>query len=185
MITFEIKPPRNINQIIRILSLFPAKMERAGADAVRRTLKGGRQDAARKIAQRYTIKTRIVTDKIRTYSKGLQGSMESKGSRINLREFLLKPKKRTKGRPQPPAGIFVQNVRGDGGNLFHAWNKFSGGIFQRKKGVARLPFHGFAGPAAPQMLGSKPVSSYIVAKMEERLGVNLDHAAQAVLGGFL
>lgn len=184
MITFEIKPPRNINQIIRILSLFPEKMERAGADAVRRTLKGGRQDAARKIAARYTIKTGRVTETIKTYSKGLQGSMESKGSRINLREFLLKPKKRAKGRPQPPDGIFVQNVRGDGGNLFHAWNMFKGGIYQRV-GPPRLPFHGFTGPAAPQMLGSKPVSSYIVDKMSERLGVNLDHAAQAVLGGFL
>ena len=183
MITFEIKPPKNLDRIIRILSLFPDKMEKAGADAVRRTLKGGRQDAGRKIAQRYTIPAGIVTETIKTHSSGLQGSMDSQGSRLKLETFFHRPKFRLN--PQPKAGIFVQNVRGDGGNLLHAWSTYKGGIFQRVKGASRIPFHSFRGPAAPQMLGSKPVSSFIVAKMEERLGVNLEHSVGAVLSGFL
>ena len=40
MIQFEIKPPRNIEPILRVLRTIPGGVEKAGADAVRRTIRG-------------------------------------------------------------------------------------------------------------------------------------------------
>lgn len=182
MITFEVTPPPNLGRLTQALSMFPSLMERAAKSAVRRTLKGGKKDAGQKIAQRYTLRSSLVTETIKTRTSGLNGEMTSKGGRFPLPTFYHQPKKRIN--PQPAAGIFVQNVKGEGGNLFHAWSKYKGGIFQRV-GRERFPIHGFTGPAAPQMLGSVPVSSFIVSKMRERLGINIEHEANAVINGFL
>lgn len=182
MITFEITPPPNLGRLTRALSMFPSLMEKAARSAVQRTIKGGKKDAASKVKQRYTIPANLITQTIKTRANGLSGEMTSRGSRFPLPRFYHNPKKRIN--PQNPQGIFVQNVRGQGGNLFHAWSMYKGGIYQRV-GKERFPIRTFTGPAAPQMLGSKPVSSFIVAKMEERLGINLEHGAAAVMGGFL
>jgi hypothetical protein len=182
MITFEIKTPSNLGRLTRALMMFPQLMERAGRSAVRRTLKGGRRDAGQKIAQRYTIQSSAVTKTIKNKVNGLTGEMTSRGSRFPLPRFRHVPKKRIN--PQPAQGIFVQNVKGEGGNLFHAWSMYKGGIYQRV-GAERFPIRTFTGPSAPGMLSSKPVSSFIVNKLQERLGINLEHEANAVMSGFL
>ena len=182
MIQFRIKPPKNLDRIIKILGLIPGALEKAGANAVRRTLKGGRQDAARKIAQRYTSSVSLVTKTIQTRASSLHGEMGSSGSRNPMEKFKINPKKRP--RVMPPNGVFAQIVRGQGGNIRRAFLQKNGGVYERV-GRERFPLRRFYSPSAPGMLAVPPVSSYIVQKMEERLGVNLEHAMQAVVGGFL
>lgn len=182
MITIEINPPPNLDRIIRILGTIPNALNRAGKSAVRRTIKGGKEDAAQKVKARYTIAVGEVLKTIRTTASGLTGEMKSKGSRNPLKKFLLKPKIRVN--PQPPIGLWAQNVKGQGGDIPHSFSKYSGGIFERTT-PERFPIRSFTGPSAPSMLNSPPVSSYIVSKMQERMEKNLNHECLAVLGGFL
>ena len=182
MITFEIKPPKNLREIAAKLSAIPGGMERAGRSAVNRTLKGGRQDASRKIGQRYTIPVALVMSTIKTRVAGMTGEMASSGARLPSDKFLHRPTVRQN--PGPPGGIFLNVVKGQGGNLRRAFIQRTGGIWERV-GRSRFPIRRFYSPSAPGMLAVKPVSSYIVAKMEERLGINLAHEAAAVINGFL
>lgn len=182
MISFEIQPPKNLDKIIRVLSLIPGGLERAANSAIRRTLKGGRQDAGRKIAQRYTSPASLITKTILTKINGLTGEMTSKGSRNPIERFKINPKSRP--RKMPPGGVYAQIVRGQGGNIRRAFLQKNGGVYERV-GTSRFPLRRFYSPAAPQMLSVPPVSSFIVQKMEQRLGKNLEHEMNAVLGGFL
>lgn len=182
MITFEVRPPRNLDKIIRALSLIPGGVERAGKSAVQRTLKGGRKDAGTKIKQRYTIPAGAVLSTIKTRLNGLHGEMGSNGSRNPMERFKINPKKRP--RIMPPGGVHALIVRGQGGNIRRAFLQKNGGVYERV-GRARYPLRRFYSPSAPGMLAVPPVSSFIVNKMEERLEKNLIHGMQAVLGGFV
>lgn len=182
MITFEIKPPPNLRQIAEKLVGIPGAMERAGRSAVNRTLKGGRQDVSRRVGARYTIPVAAVMSTIKTRVSGLTGEMKSKGARNPSDKFLHRPTVRQN--PGPPGGIFLNVVKGQGGNLQRAFIQRTGGIWERV-GKERFPIHRFYSPSAPGMMAVKPVSSYVVAKMEERLKINLEHEAAAVINGFL
>lgn len=182
MFTIKINPPPNLNEIAQRLAGIPGGMEKAAQNAISRTLKGGRQDASRKIAQRYTIKTQLVIDTIRTRVSGLSGEMKSRGSRNPLDKFFHRPTQRYD--PPPPGGVYAQVVRGQGGQLRHAWLMRSGGIYERI-GKSRFPITRLHSASAPGMLAVPPVSKDIVAKMEQRIAINLEHAASAVIGGYL
>lgn len=182
MFTIKINPPPNLNEVANRLAGIPGAMEKAAQNAISRTLKGGRQDASRKIAQRYTIKTQLVIDTIRTRVSGLHGEMKSRGSRNPLDRFYHRPTQRYD--PPPAGGVYAQVVRGQGGQLKHAWLMRSGGIFERV-GASRFPIKKLFSASAPGMLAIPPVSSSVVTKIEERLAINLEHAASAVIGGFL
>lgn len=182
MMTLEILPPPNLAAIAAKLAKIPGAMERAGRSAVRRTMKGGRQDAARKIAQRYTIRTGLVISTIRTRLSGMVGEMKSSGSRHPMEKFQIRPKRRP--RIMPAGGVHALIVRGQGGMLPHAFLQRNGGVYERVS-ASRFPLRRLYSPSSPGMLAVPPVSSYIVTKMEERLGINLEHEARAVLGGFL
>ena len=119
MIQFEIKPPRNIEPILRVLRTIPGGVEKAGADAVRRTIRGGRKDAAQKIKERYTIPYGIVMRTLKTRSSGLHGEMGSSGSRNPMEKFKITPKNRP--RIMPPGGVFAEILRGGGGNIRRAF----------------------------------------------------------------
>ena len=181
MFSISIEPSPLLQSMINRVALIPNGLEKAGRRAVQRTLRGGKQDAARKVAQRYTIKTGKVTSTIRTRQSGLSGVMSSKGARNMLKEFILRP--RTRPRKMPAGGVYVQNVRGQGGNLLHAFLQKGGGVFERE-GRSRYPIRHLTGPSAPQMLGNPIVGPHIESKMFQRLQVNLDHELNAVLGGF-
>lgn len=182
MIHFEIKPPRNIEPILRILRTIPGGVEKAGADAVRRTIRGGRKDAAQKIKERYTIPYGVVMKTLKTRSSGLHGEMGSSGSRNPMEKFKITPKKRP--RAMPPGGVFAQIVRGQGGNIRRAFLQKNGSVYERV-GRERFPLRRFYSPSAPGMISSPKVSSYIVDKMQERLTKSLNHAMQAILSGYL
>ena len=181
MITIHIEPPPNLDSVASRLAHIPGGLERAARQAVTRTLRGGRQDAARKIGQRYTIKVGEVTKTIRLKNSGLSGEMTSRGSRNPLKKFRIKPRSRPKR--MPPGGVFAQNVKGQGGFIRHGFLQRSGNVYERV-GRPRFPIRHLKGPSAPGMLGNPHVGPYIEQKMFERMQINLDHAMNAILGGF-
>lgn len=166
--------------INRLKNVDEGKLRRAIRSAVLRTLRGARKDAGTKIKQRYTIAAGRVTRTIKLRAMGLGGEMTSSGSRNKLSNFVLRPRSRPKR--MPAGGVFVMNVRGQGGHLRRGFIQKNGEPYERV-GRSRFPIRRFTGPSAPGMLSSPPVSSFIVARMEERLGVNLEHEI-AALGFF-
>lgn len=181
MITIHIDPPPNLDYVASRLAHIPGALERAGRRAVVRTLRGGRQDAARKVGQRYTIKVGEVTKTIRVKSSGLSGEMTSRGPRNPLKKFRLRP--RSRPRRMPAGGVFVQNVKGQGGFIRRGFLKRNGNVYERV-GRPRFPLRHLKGPSAPGMLGNPHVGPFIEQKMFERMQINLDHAMNAILGGF-
>lgn len=179
---FTISSP-NFEAALKMLEKFnDEKLRRALRIAVNRTLKGAQKDAGTKIKERYTINAGHVTSTIRLKSSGLSGAMTSTGGRNKLSRFLLRPKSRP--RRMPSGGVFVQNVKGQGGYLRRGFLQRNGEPYERV-GTARFPIRRFTGPSAPGMLSSPPVSSYIVAHMRERLEINVMHSLNAIAGGFI
>lgn len=156
------------------------KLHRALRSAVMRTLRGARKDAGTKVKQRYTIAASHVTKTIKLYASGLSGEMTSSGSRNKSSLFVLRPKSRPK--KMPPGGVFIMNVRGQGGNIRRAFIQKNGEPYERT-GRSRFPIRRLSGPSAPGMLSNPHVAPFIVRKMEERLGINIEHEI-AALGFF-
>lgn len=181
MIEIQIDLPPNFESTMIRLAAIPGAMKKAATRAIRRTLRGGRQDAARKIGQRYTIAVGAVTRTIKIKVGGLEGEMLSRGSRHALKKFHIRPKKRP--RRMPAGGQFVQNVRGQGGYLSHAFLGNNSGVVERV-GASRYPLRLLTGPSSPGMLGNPIVGPYIENKMYERMKINLDHEANAIINGF-
>ena len=168
--------------IDRLKNVDEGKLRRAIRSAVLRTLRGARRDAGTKIKQRYTIAAGRVTRTIKLRAMGLGGEMSSSGSRNKLSNFVLRPRSRPKR--MPAGGVFVMNVRGQGGNIRHAFLQRNGEPYERTT-RKRFPIRRLSGPSAPGMLSNPHVAPFIVARMEERLGVNLEHEIGAVLGGWM
>lgn len=166
--------------IAKLSNVDEGKLRRALRSAVMRTLRGAKKDAGTKIAQRYTIAASKVTKTIRLKAAGLSGSMTSSGPRNPLPNFILRPKSRP--RKMPPGGVYVQNVRGQGGQISHAFIQKNGQPYERTT-PRRFPIKRLTGPSAPGMLGNPHVAPFIVRKMEERIGVNIAHEV-AALGFF-
>ena len=170
-----------INEAIQRLSnADPNKLQRALRSAVMRTLRGARREASRRIAQRYTIAAGHVTRTIKLTASGLSGEMTSRGSRNKSSLFVLRPKSRP--RKMPPGGVFIMNVKGQGGNIRRAFIQKNGEPYERT-GQSRFPIRRLSGPSAPGMLGSDKVAPFIVRKMEERLMIEIEHEV-AALGFF-
>lgn len=169
-----------LDEAVAALSKSPTGLDRAVRSAVRRTLRGAKKDAGSKVKQRYTINAGEVIRTIRLSQSGFSGSMTSSGPRNQLKKFNIRP--RSRPRKMPPGGVFAQNVRGQGGMIHRAFLQRSGGVYERV-GQPRFPIRQLKGPSAPGMLSSPPVSSFIVANMERRLGINLEHELSAAMGG--
>lgn len=179
MIDIRIIPPPDLQRLIDIVSRIPGGLERAATRAVRRTLRGGKQDAARKIAQRYTIKAGVVIGTIRITQSGVSGEMSSRGRVNPLKLFKIRPR----SRPKKPlaGGVYVQNVKGAGGYIRRGFLTRSGNVVSRT-GISRYPLRGHAGPSSPGMLSK--VGDEVSDKMFQRLEINLNHELSAILGGF-
>ncbi|MBR4383856.1 MAG: hypothetical protein IKP64_09895 [Selenomonadaceae bacterium] len=166
--------------IQKLSNVDEGKLRRALRSAVMRTLRGAKKDAGTKVKQRYTIAASKVTRTIKLRASGLSGSMTSSGGRNPLPNFIQRPKSRP--RKMPPGGVYVQNVRGQGGQLLHAFIQKNGQPYERV-GRPRFPIKRLTGPSAPGMLGNSHVAPFIVRKMEERIGINIEHEI-AALGFF-
>lgn len=164
----------------KLESFNDSKLRRALRSAVMRTLRGAKKDAGTKVKQRYTIAASKVISTIKLRAADLSGSMTSTGGRNPLPNFIQRPKSRP--RKMPAGGVYVQNVRGQGGNLLHAFIQRNGQPYERV-GASRFPIKRLTGPSAPGMLGNPHVAPFIVQRMEHRIGVDIEHAI-ASLGFF-
>lgn len=182
ILEINLETPARLQGLLGQLAAIPEKLNKAASNALRRTLKSGKQAARQKIASRYTIATGSVIETLKIRVDGLKGEMKSRGARNPMEKFQHNPRVRIN--PGLPGGIFASVVKGQGGNIRRAFIQRKGGIWERV-GKARFPIRRFKSPAAPQMLGVTPVAEYIKRKMEERYGKNLDHAISAMIGGYL
>lgn len=169
-----------LERAIAALSRTPAGLPRAIRSAVRRTLRGAKKDAGTKAAARYLIGAGEVTRTIRLSQSGYNGSMTSSGARNPLKKFKINP--RSRPRKMPRSGVYAQVVRGQGGQIFHAFLQRSGSVVERV-GKPRFPLRTLRTVAVPQMLSNQHVGPFIEAKMATRLGINLDHELAAAMGG--
>ena len=114
----------------------------------------------------------------RTLRGAKNGSMTSSGARNPLKKFKINP--RSRPRKMPRGGVYAQVVRGQGGQIFHAFLQRSGSVVERV-GKPRFPLRTLKTVAVPQMLSNQHVGPFIEAKMATRLGINLEHELSAVL----
>ena len=161
----------------RLSNFNTGRLQRALTQAVRRTLKAAKSDAAQRVAARYTIAAGRVTSSIKIRASGLSGAMTSTGQGFPMKFFVMRPQRRPR-RP-PPGGVFVQMVRSQGGMLSKAF-VHNGHPFARV-GKSRLPIKKYLGASAPGMLKHPTISSFILSKMEQRIGNEISQAAASVL----
>ena len=176
-----------------LLKGLPGAAEKAAKTAIRKTVRGAKQDAARKVKERYTIKPAYITRTIRFdfQAGGLAAAFRSKGRVNDLAYFKHRPQSVPKHRPPKGSYLFSQVIKGEGGTIEHAFlaKMKSGhiGVFQRAGHGAQnssLPIEKLSGPSTPQMLESPTVSAFIQKRMEERLQSNIDHEVNAFLMGY-
>lgn len=168
---------------IRASSNFNPRFSHGGVKAkvtqgLRKTIRELKGDVGRKLRERYTIAAGKVTRQITVRAWGTYAEMRAPSKRFDLKEFRHRPRRRLKR--QPPAGIFAEVVRGQGGYLKQAWTKYAGGIFERitKK---RSPFKKLKGPSPAGMLSSMPMSSFIEQRLQRRIEKNFKGLLEAVI----
>lgn len=150
----------------RLSNFNSGRLQRALAQAVRRTLKAAKSDAAQRVAARYTIATGRVTRSIKIKASGLSGAMTSSGGRNPLPYFILRPKRRLKHPPR--GGLYAQVVHGQGGMLSRAF-VWKAHVFARV-GRPRLPIRKLNTVSNPGMISHPSVSRFIIQNMERRIG---------------
>ena len=181
MIKIELVDMSNIERMLAGFS--QGAVERAAKVAILRTIKGAKSFAASKLKERYTLKSGEMTKEMKTRMlNDLCGQLYAKSRRPALRFFKHSPQKRpkrvTKGNPY----LYSEVIRGQGGIMAHA---FLGKkeIFTRA-GKERYPLKTRYGPSVAEMLGKPPTSTFVMAKMQERLEIDVMHEVSALLGGF-
>lgn len=183
---------RGIQQAVELLKHMPVAARKAVSTSLRKSLRGARQEAVKKVRERYTIrKAGYITRTIKMKVEEMSGILSSKGPVNDLSYFITKPKSVPKRRPKTGNYLYSQVVKGEGGTIAHAFlaRMKSGhvGVFQRGNhghDSSSLPIHKLSGPSTPQMLGSPDVVEFIAKKMLERMDKNLEHEVNAFLMGY-
>ena len=183
---------RGIEQAQELLKDIPGATKKAVSTALRKSLRNAKKEAVKKVRERYTIrKAGYVSRTIKMKVENMTGILSSKGPVNDLSYFKTNPKTVPKRRPPTGKYRYSQVVKGQGGNVAHAFlaRMKSGhvGVFQRAghgASNASLPISKLAGPSTPQMLGSPSVTEFIAKKMLERMDKNLEHEIDAFLKGY-
>lgn len=87
--------------------------------AIRLALRAGKAHGSGRVKSRYTAKNPLSLGSIRIRASGMQGEMRISGARNLIKKFRLSPS--TRPPHNPPGGLFVQIVHGQGGWLRHAF----------------------------------------------------------------
>lgn len=103
--------------------------------AIRKSLQEGKRSGKGLTDPRYTT-TISKLGKITSRASGLRGQLKVSGSRNLIKRFKLSPSSRPPH--NPPGGLHIQVVRGQGGVLPHAFVNRAGLVFERT-GRSRLP----------------------------------------------
>lgn len=173
-----------------MLQHIPGAAAKATKTALKKTVRGARQEASKKVRERYTIKAKYITRTLSVSVEmgGFVASFKSKGRVNDLAYFKHKPGNPPKRRPKPGNYLHSEVVQGEGGPIRHAFlaGMQSGhvGVFRRTSGNRSLPIEKLSGPSTPQMLGSPSVAAFIQKRMMERLDVNVTHEVNAFLMGY-
>lgn len=154
-------------------------IERGIKSAVRRTLRGAKKVAGQLVRARYVRNAGAFISTLRLKQSGFSGSMTSSGSRTPLKKFIVRPSSRP--RKMPPGGVHATVVRGQGGQILHAFLQRSGGVYERV-GRSRFPIRQLKSVSPPGAFGNPHVAPKIVSNMETRLQVNLEHELAYFLG---
>lgn len=176
-----------------MLKGIPGAAKKAAKTAIRKTVRGAKQDAVRKVKERYTIQpgdiSRIMD--IGLSGDGLSGELRSKGRVNSLADFKHNPRSVPKNRWPTGKYLYAQVIKGEGGTIAHAFlaRMANGhvGIFQRGdhgESNASLPIFKLNAPSVPQMLESATICGFLQKRMEERLQSNMDHEVNAFLMGY-
>ena len=158
-------------------------VEKAIKSAITRTLKGARQAAAKKATERYTAKASSIAKTLKTKVNGTVGTLASKSYRSPLTSFKYKPSKRPKKVTTGNPYLYSEVIRGQQRVREHAFIALVNKPFERT-GKSRYPIKMLYGPSAAEMLGKPPTSTFIMAKMQDRIQVEVMHEVNALLGGF-
>lgn len=103
--------------------------------AIRQTIKAGKMAGRNLTGKRYVSNINRF-GKISSRASGLRGQIKISGSRNLIKRFKLSPSSRPPN--NPPGGLRVEVVRGQGGVLPHAFVNRAGVVFERE-GAGRLP----------------------------------------------
>ena len=125
--------PRGQDEAADVLE--PSRLKSRLTRAIREALKAG------KTTGQHLTKSRYVTNinkfgKISMRASGLKGRLTITGGRNLIKRFSLSPSSRPPS--NPPGGLSVEVVRGQGGQLPHAFVNRAGKVFERT-GRARFP----------------------------------------------
>lgn len=136
--------------------------------AIRLTIKDGKSEGSSLVKRRYTARSMLSLGKIKMRTTGLKGTLTISGGRNKIKLFKLNPS--TRPPHNPPGGLHVQIVRGQGGSLAHAFVNRGGAVLERT-GRARLPLRRLntvSLPGAFSRVGDKLMSS-MASKLQTRL----------------
>lgn len=171
--------PVNVEPILRSISHIPGAIEKATRRAIKRTLAGAKQTAAQLARQRYTLPASIVRNSLELrVGSNFSGYLKSRGTRNPLDKAKTTPKSRITRRGKY---IRAEVVRGQGDIIKKAFRKFGGGSVFERTGKNRFPIHKLKTVSAPQMVGHPSISKPVIAKIQNRLEINLLHEASFIL----
>lgn len=170
----------------QVLRAFPEGVERAAALAANRASLAARTFGLRKLMATYTTKRSQIMQTLvmtRATKTDLEAGFSSKGKRIPLTSFQMRPR-----RPTTRGERLTFSVRSGsaGKTIGHGFaNVTKGGRLMalQRDGRARYPIHGLFGPAAPQMLGEEGVREEIETRAQSILDRRFDHEIGRMLKG--
>lgn len=167
-----------LEHAIRALQGIPDGVERAAAPAINRATLAAKTFGVRKMMGTYTAKRGNVARTIqmsRATRSNLAGGFSSRGSRLPLKSFQVRPGGRTTRRSK--LSITVRKDSGGKGIERGFVNAIKGGsmaVLQREASE-RYPVRALFGPAVPQMFGEVGVRAEIEARGMDILTRRFDH----------
>lgn len=165
-----------------MLKGLPGGYEKALARSINRALDGMRSDAVKLTRESFTVKARPLRDSItlrKAMPKDLNGEFASRGSRIGLAQFSVRPRSDTTGRRRRRVVAEVRKGESSEVQNGFVWNR---SVF-RRRGKARLPIERQTGPAAPEMMEDTVVLDELTDAANDRLEKRLRHETRALLEG--
>lgn len=166
-----------------LLSRTPNGTQKAVSRAINRALNSMRTEATKGVRQHYYVQAKSVNETFkinRASQNNLSGSLISRGKRLRVDKFRVKPNRDTTGKNRTAVKIEIKK-----GSTFIAEKGFvhKSTVFQRI-GPKRLPIKVVLGASVPQMLQNANVKDNV-----EKAGLNtfnkrINHEVKALLKGF-
>jgi hypothetical protein len=177
---------QQLERAARELAGIPGGVERAAVPALNRASLAARTAGLRRLMATYAApRSELIKSvtMVRATRGNLVAGFSSKGRRLPLSSFSLRPKGPTTKRQK-----LRVNVRRDSGskeiprafaNVVHGRSQLM--VMRRDEGAGRYPIHALTGPATAQMFGESGVREEIEGHALEVLASRFDHEIGRVL----